>query len=98
MLDPIVLQDAYRRGDLEAFKVALGDPPDFPNTRNPRGFGAGYLEAAIYHSPLPFIRTLLGLGADPHARTQVDDYATPLEEAAILGRATAVQRLRQSAR
>ena len=24
------------------------------------------LEYAIYHSPLPFIRTLLGIGADPN--------------------------------
>jgi hypothetical protein len=37
----------------------------FPNRRGPAGAGEIILEYAIYHSPLPFIRTLLELGADP---------------------------------
>jgi ankyrin repeat protein len=46
--------------------TALGDPPDFPNCRGPRGMGENILEYAIYHSPLAFIRKLLDLGADPN--------------------------------
>ena len=37
---------------------------------------------------------LLAHGADLNARTHIDDFATPLEEAEILGRANAVQALR----
>ena len=66
MLDPIALHEAYRRGDLEALKAGLGDPPDFPNSANPPGFSDTCLEYAIYHSPLAFVRTLLELGADPN--------------------------------
>ena len=68
MSDPIDLHEAYKRGDLEALKAALGDPPDFPNCRGPRGVGEIVLEYAIYHSPLSFIRRLLDLGADPNYR------------------------------
>jgi len=64
--DAIAVHEAYRKGDLAALKAALGDPPDFPNGRNPPGFEAGGLEYAIYHSPLAFIRTLLELGAEPN--------------------------------
>jgi ankyrin repeat protein len=42
------------------------------------------------------IELLLAHGADPNARTSVDDHATPLEEAEILGRAEAVSALRKS--
>jgi len=163
MIDAIGLHEAYRRGDLAAVRAALGDPPDFPNCRGPRGMGENILEYAIYWSPLPFVRTLLELGADPNygdhagfpsliaalcanrsdraellalllshgadigqrgvndytplhwaaaaddavmielllahgadpsARTNVDDYATPLEEAERLGRAAAIRALR----
>jgi ankyrin repeat protein len=163
MTDAIGLHEAYKRGDLAAVRAALGDPPDFPNCRGPRGMGENILEYAIYWSPLPFVRTLLELGADPNygdhagfpsliaalstsrpdraelvalllshgadtgqrgvndytplhcaaatddaamielllahgadpsARTNVDDYATPLEEAERLGRALAVRALR----
>ena len=165
MADARAIHEAYKKGDLEALKGLLGDPPDFPNGRGPEGMGEIILEHAIYHSPLPFIRALLELGAepnyqnhagfpsliaalscrergdiyellelllsfgadisqrgvndytplhyaahlddakaiefllahgaDPNARTQIDDFATPLEEAEILGRAKAVQALRR---
>lgn len=164
MIDTTSLHEAYRRGDLAAVRAELGDPPDFPNCRGPRGMGEIILEYAIYWSPLPFIRTLLELGADPNygdhagfpsliaalcadrpdraeaialllsfgadigqrgvndytplhwaaaandlamidlllahgadpgARTNVDDYATPLEEAERLGRAEAAEALRR---
>ncbi len=159
------IHEAYKTGDLEALQGLLGDLPGFPNCRGPEGLDEIVLEYAIYHSPLPFIRALLELGADPNyqdhagfpsliaalscpergdtyellelllsfgadlrqrgvndytplhyaahlddakaiefllahgadpnARTQIDDFATPLEEAEILGRAKAVQALRR---
>lgn len=163
MVDSITLHEAYRRGDMAAVRAALGDPPDFPNCRGPRGMGENILEYAIYWSPLAFVRALLDMGADPNygdhagfpsliaalsanradradlvklllargaeidqrgvndytplhwaaavddaamvelllahgadpaARTNVDDYATPLEEAERLGRVAAAQVLR----
>jgi uncharacterized protein len=166
MHDALAIHEAYRRGDLEALRALLGDPPDFPNCRGPEGVGGIILECAIYHSPLAFVRTLLELGADPNyqdhagfpaliaalsaarpdryalielllasgadiqepgvndwtplhyaaatddvqaielllahgadptARTRIDDRATPLEEAEILGRAAAARRLRELA-
>jgi len=66
MHDPLAIHDAYKRGDLDALKTLLGNPPDFPNCRGPRGAGEIILEYAIYHSPLTFIRKLLELGADPN--------------------------------
>lgn len=165
MSDSQAIGTAYRNGDLEGLKSALGHPPDFPNGGNPPGFGGGTcLEYALYHSPLDFVRTLLELGADPNypdsagfpsviaalssgrddalervallldagadidqrglndwtplhyaaanddvraiellmargadpaARTNVDDFATPLEEAEYLGRRDAARALRR---
>jgi len=66
MDDPIALDQAFKRGDLKAVKSLLGDPPDFPNCRGPLAVGRIVLEYAIYHSPLPFVRVLLELGADPN--------------------------------
>src|SRR3972149_2799798 len=43
MCDAIALHEAYKRGDLEALKAALGNPPDFPNSRGPRGVGENIL-------------------------------------------------------
>jgi uncharacterized protein len=62
----VALHHAYKRGDLDAIRALLGNPPDFPNTRGPMAVGEIALEYAIYHSPLPMIRTLLKLGADPN--------------------------------
>jgi len=66
MHDALAIHDAYRRGDLEALKRLLGDPPAFPNCRGPAGVGEIILEYAICHGPLAFIRTLLEHGADPN--------------------------------
>lgn len=66
MRDSLAIHDAYLRGDLDALKALLGDPPDFPNSRGPAGVGEIILEYAIYHSPIAFIRALLELGADPN--------------------------------
>lgn len=66
MADPIAIHEAFKRGDLEALKALLGNPPEFPNCRGRRGVGEIILEYAIYWSPLDFVRTLLDLGADPN--------------------------------
>jgi ankyrin repeat protein len=66
MQNPIAIHEAYVRGDLEALKALLGNPPDFPNCRGSRGVGEIILEYAICWSPLHFIRILLELGANPN--------------------------------
>jgi ankyrin repeat protein len=59
---------AFSAGDMEALLAELdGDEtPDFPNGYGPWGMRCSVLQNAIYHSPLPFIRQLLELGADPN--------------------------------
>jgi ankyrin repeat protein len=64
-MDYLALHQAYVRGDLAALQSLLGYPADFPHTRSP-DTGESCLEYALYHSPLPLIRTLLELGADPN--------------------------------
>ena len=56
---------AFRVGDLAALRAAVDDPASVPNGPMPLVIGA-CLEYAIYHSPLPFIRTLLEIGAAPN--------------------------------
>ena len=46
-------------------RAAVDDPASVPNGSMPLTIGT-CLEYAIYHSPLPFIRTLLEVGADPN--------------------------------
>lgn len=60
------IHEAYQRGDMDALRTLLGNPPDFPNCEGPRGVGENILEYAIYHSPPAFVRALLALGADPN--------------------------------
>lgn len=60
------IDDAFRKGDLEALRAAVDDAALVPNGRMPDTVG-NCLVYAIYHSPLPFIRTLLEIGADPNA-------------------------------
>jgi ankyrin repeat protein len=56
---------AFRAGDLSALRAAVDDPASVPNGPMPLTIGS-CLEYAIYHSPLPFIRALLEIGADPN--------------------------------
>lgn len=56
---------AFRKGDPAALRVAVDEPASVPNGPMPLTIGS-CLEYAIYHSPLPFIRTLLEIGADPN--------------------------------
>jgi ankyrin repeat protein len=69
MRDPIALHEAYKRGDLQAVKDLLGNPPDFPNCPGPQSVGKIVLEYAIYHGSLAFVRALLELGANPNYDT-----------------------------
>jgi ankyrin repeat protein len=69
------IHDAFKKGDLEALRVAVDDSSVVPNGLMPRVIGS-CLVYAIYHSPLQFIRTLLEIGADPNA--PVDDGFPPL--------------------
>ena len=59
------IDNAFRVGDLAALRSAVEDPQSVPNGPMPLAIGP-CLEYAIYHSPLPFIRTLLEIGADPN--------------------------------
>jgi hypothetical protein len=77
------LDAAFHDGDLEALRAAVDDPSTVPNGRMPDGIGP-CLVYAIYHSPLPFIRTLLEIGADPCA--PADDGFPPLIAALSCGR------------
>lgn len=159
------VHEAFQKGDLEGLKALLGHPPGFPNSPTPSMTIGNFLEYAIYHSPLRFVRTLLELGAsidyehsgfpcliaaistdredkaalielllshgadieqrgvndftplhyavcnrdwqavkvllehgaDPHARTRIDDCTTPLEDAEKLGPTQVVEDLRRAA-
>jgi uncharacterized protein len=69
------IDEAFRKGDLDGLRAAVDDPALVPNGRMPLTIGS-CLVYAIYHSPLPFIRTLLEIGADPNA--PADDGFPPL--------------------
>jgi ankyrin repeat protein len=74
---------AFRQGDLEGLRAAVDDPAVIPNGDMPMSIG-NCLVYAIYHGPLPFIRTLLEIGANPNA--PVDDGFPPLIAALICAR------------
>lgn len=69
------IDEAFRAGELDALRAAVGDPANIPNGPMPPAIGA-CLVYAIYHSPLAFIRKLLEIGADPNA--PVNDGFPPL--------------------
>lgn len=56
---------AFRAGNLAELQAAVEDSSVVPNGPMPLTIGS-CLEYAIYHSPLPFIRTLLEIGANPN--------------------------------
>jgi uncharacterized protein len=56
---------AFRSGDLSKLRGAVDDPAGFPNGPMPPTIGP-CLVYAIYHSPFPFIRTMLAIGAEPN--------------------------------
>lgn len=59
------IDDAFRTGDLAALRAAVDDPSAVPKGPMPLTIGS-CIEYAIYHSPVPFIHTLLEIGADPN--------------------------------
>ena len=77
------LHAAFVAGDLNALRAALDDPSAVPKGPMPDLIGS-CLVYAVYHSPLPFIRTLLELGADPNE--PVDDGFPPLIVALMTSR------------
>jgi hypothetical protein len=79
------IDEAFKKGDLDALRAALDDPSVVPNGPMPRGVGS-CLVYAIYHSPRAFIRTLLAIGADPNA--PADDGFPPLIAALSTGQET----------
>jgi hypothetical protein len=60
------IDDAFRRGDLDALRQAVAEPDVIPNGDLGPAIGR-CLVYAIFHSPRAFVRTLLDLGADPDA-------------------------------
>lgn len=77
------IDDALRAGDLEALRAAVADPAVIPNGELHASMGS-CLAYAIARSPLPFIRTLLELGADPNA--SANDGFPALISALVSGR------------
>ena len=61
---------AFRAGDLAALRAAVEDPDRVPHGPMPLAIGP-CLEYAIYHSPLPFVRTLLEIGANPNPEDHI---------------------------
>ena len=59
------IDEAFRIGDLAVLRAVVEDPDSVPNGPMPLAIGP-CPEYAICHSPLPFIRTLLEIGADPN--------------------------------
>lgn len=69
------------------------------------GFGADIQQRGVNdYTPLHYaaaandvtmVEWLLQRGADPNAKTRIDEYATPLEEAEMLGKAEAAEQLRR---
>jgi uncharacterized protein len=74
---------AFRSGDLAELRAAVDDPTNVPNGLMPSTIGP-CLVYAIYHSPFPFIRTLLAIGAEPNPA--VDDGFPPLIAALLCAR------------
>lgn len=62
--DLLAIETAAAAGDVVALRAAFGNPEGFPNVRD--ACGETCLEHAIYHGPVPLVRALLALGADPN--------------------------------
>lgn len=63
-------EEACRRGDLDALRLALGDPPGFPDCvlgADVLGLADRPLDLAIRLGPPALIERMLALGADPRA-------------------------------
>jgi ankyrin repeat protein len=65
----MAMEAGLRAGNLQAVRTAFGDPPDFPNVRDPLTW-TPLLSLAIWWSPLALVSELLGLGASPNYEAQ----------------------------
>jgi uncharacterized protein len=61
----MAIEAALVVGDLDALRTCFGGNSAFPNVHDPLT-GTALLALAIYRSPLPMVRTLLEMGADPN--------------------------------
>ncbi|MQX38054.1 ankyrin repeat domain-containing protein [Roseospira navarrensis] len=79
---------------MDALRQALGDPPGFPNAmgQHEPALGESVLGYALAWSPVPFVRRLLAMGADPSA--PADDGFPPLHTVLSLDRPDRLERLR----
>ena len=65
------IDNAFKEGDVEALRTALGNSPRWFDEAMPAEFGLGHpLEYAIYWSPLGFIETLIALGSNVNYEDQ----------------------------
>ncbi|MCA9031264.1 MAG: ankyrin repeat domain-containing protein [Planctomycetaceae bacterium] len=91
--------DLYEVGMLEEFMGSFGDVPnalawalDMGADISRRGINDWTpLHYAAARNYSKCVALLLERGADPEARTNIDDYTTPIEEAAMLGKRVAVE-------
>jgi uncharacterized protein len=61
------IDNAFKAGDLEALRNALGGSPGWADEPMPHELGLGHpLEYAIYWSPVAFIETLIQAGSNPN--------------------------------
>lgn len=89
----VALDRALRAGDLAAARVALAGPDDLPNAVD--GYtGATVLQLALFIAPVATVTALLDAGADPRARTRIDEYSSPADEAEAAGHAELARRMR----
>jgi uncharacterized protein len=59
------IDDAFKAGDVDALRLALGKSPRWFDEEMPHEFGLGHpLEYAIYWSPLSMIEALIAAGSD----------------------------------
>ena len=66
----LAVEQACRAGDVDALRIALGDPEGFPTALLDVDFmacGDRPLDIAMVEGPLSLIEKLLDLGADPNA-------------------------------
>ena len=65
------IDNAFKDGDVDALRTALGNSPRWSEETMPAEFGLGHpLEYAIYWSPLGFIETLIALGSNVNYEDQ----------------------------
>lgn len=63
--DYLHLLESLRKGDLDGVRLALGAPDDWANAREAYT-NSNVMSLALIESPVPFVRELLALGADPN--------------------------------